>query len=92
MLNALSPWLFNFALDCAIRRVQVNQDGLQFNGILQLLVYADDVNIKGGSVHTIKRNTEAVAVASNEDGLEMLIKVYGHVSRSGCRMQSKCKD
>jgi len=72
-------------------RVQVNQDGLKFNGTYQLLVYADDVNIIGGSVHTVKRNTEAVAVARKEVGLETLIKVYGHVSRSECRMQSKYK-
>jgi len=56
--------LFNFALDYAIRRVQVNQDGLKFNVIYELLVYADDVNILDGSVHTIKKNTEASVVAS----------------------------
>ena len=50
--NALSPLLFNFALECVIRRVQVNQDGLKLNGSHQLLAYADDVNILGGSVHT----------------------------------------
>jgi hypothetical protein len=55
-------------------------------------VYADDVNILGGSINTIKRNTDVVVVASKEDGLEMLIKVYGHVSRSECRMQSKYKN
>ena len=50
--DALSPLLFNFAVVCAIRRVQVNQDGLKLNGTHHLLVYADDVNILGGSVHT----------------------------------------
>jgi hypothetical protein len=43
----------------AIRRVQVNQDGLKLNGAHQLLSYADDVNILGGSIHTLKENAEA---------------------------------
>jgi hypothetical protein len=34
-------------LEYAIRRVQVNQDGLQFNGTHQVVVYADDVNVLG---------------------------------------------
>ena len=34
-------------------------------------MYADEVNILGGSVHTIKENAEALIVASKEIGLEV---------------------
>ena len=62
--------LFNFALEYAIRRVQVNQVGLKLNGTHQLLVCADDVNILGGSVRAVKENAVALIVASKEIGLE----------------------
>jgi hypothetical protein len=67
--DALSPLLFNFVLELAIRRVQVNQDGLKLNGTHQLLAYADDVNILGGSVRAVKENAEALVVAAKEIGL-----------------------
>jgi hypothetical protein len=63
--------LFNFAVEYAIRRVQVNQDGLKFNGRHQLPVFADDVYIMGRRVNTIKKNVEALVVASKEIGLEV---------------------
>jgi hypothetical protein len=44
---------------------------LKLNGTHQLLVYADDVNILGWSVHTIRKNTEALVIANNEIGLEV---------------------
>ena len=69
--DALSPLLFNFALEYAIRRVQVSQDGLKLNGTNQLLAYADDVNILGGSVHTVKETAEALVFATKEIGLEV---------------------
>ena len=69
--DALSPLLFNFALEYAIRRVQVNQDGLKLNGTHQFLVYADDVNIMGGRVQTVKGKAEALVVTRKETGLEV---------------------
>jgi len=69
--DALSPMLFNFALEYAIRRVQVNQDGLKLNGTHQLLAYTDDVNMLGGSIHTLKENAEALVAATREIGLEV---------------------
>ena len=67
--DAISPLLFNSALEYTIRRVQVNQDGLKLNGTHQLLVYADNVNILGGSVHNIKEKAKATVVAGKEIGL-----------------------
>jgi hypothetical protein len=69
--DVLLPVLFNFALDHAIRRVVVNQNGLKLNGTHQPLVYADEVNTLGGTVHTLKANAEAFVVASNERGLKV---------------------
>jgi hypothetical protein len=54
--DALWPSLFNFALENVIRRVKLNQDGLKLNVTHHLLIYADDVNILGGNVDSIKKN------------------------------------
>jgi hypothetical protein len=63
--------LFNFALEYVIWTVQANQEGLKLNGTHQLLVYAVYVNILGGSVHAIKKKTDALVVASKEIGPEV---------------------
>ena len=44
---------------------------LKLNGTHQLLVYADNVNILGGSLHTVKENAETLILASKEIGLEV---------------------
>jgi len=60
--------LFPFVLEYTITKVQVNHDCLKSNYTHQLLVYADDINIVGGSVHNLKKNTEDLVVARKEIG------------------------
>jgi hypothetical protein len=43
--EALSPLLFNFALQYAVGKVQVKHDGLQLSGTRNIMVCTDDVGI-----------------------------------------------
>jgi hypothetical protein len=61
--DALSPLLFNFALEYAIRRVQEKQEGLKLNGTHQLLACADDIRYR--------THHQALLHASKEVGLEV---------------------
>jgi hypothetical protein len=67
----MDSMLFKFDLEYVIRRVQVKQDGLKLNGTHQLLAYADDVNILGGSIYNLKENAEALVAATTETELEL---------------------
>jgi len=71
------------SLEYAITRVQVNQDGLKLNGTHQLLAYADDVNILGGSIHTLKENAEALVTPTREIGLEVSANKTKYMVMSG---------
>jgi hypothetical protein len=64
--------LFSFALEYAIRKDQENQVGLELNETHQLLVYADDVNLLGDDIDTIRENTVSVIDASKEVGQEVI--------------------
>jgi len=55
---------------------------LKLNGTHQLLAYADDVNILGGSIHTLKGNAEALVVANWEIGLEIFADITKYVVMS----------
>jgi hypothetical protein len=72
--DALSPLLFNFASEYAIRKVQENQAGLKLNGTHQVLAYADDVNLLGDNIDTINKNTKTLIDAIKEVGLEVNVE------------------
>jgi hypothetical protein len=72
--DALSPLLFNFALEYAIKKVQENEVGLKLNGTHQLLAYADDVNLLGDNIDTINKNTQTPIDVSKEVGLDVNVE------------------
>jgi hypothetical protein len=57
-------------LQYAVRRVQESQEGLKLSGTHQLLVYADDVNVVGGKINTMKK-PGALLDAIKKVGLEV---------------------
>jgi hypothetical protein len=69
--DALFPWLFNYPLDYAIRKVQENEEGLLLDGKHQLLVYANNINMLGKNISTMKRKTEALLEANRDVDLEV---------------------
>ena len=74
--------LFSLVLECAISRVEANQDGSKLNGTHQVLIYDDDDNIFGGSVHILKKHTEALLVGTKEIGLDVKVDKTKHMGMS----------
>jgi hypothetical protein len=72
--EALSPLLFNFASEYAIRKGQETREELKLNGTHQLLAYANDVNLLSDNIDTIKKNMDTLIDASKEVGLEINIE------------------
>jgi hypothetical protein len=48
--------------------------GLKLNGTHQLLAYADDVNLLGDNIDTVKKNTETLIDISKGVGLEINVE------------------
>jgi hypothetical protein len=69
--DALSPLFFSFTIEYAIGKVQENKVDLELNGTHQLLVYADDINLLGDNINTIKENTETHLGDGRDVGLEI---------------------
>ncbi|KAJ4450881.1 hypothetical protein ANN_02314 [Periplaneta americana] len=75
----------------AIRKVQDNRQGLELNGLHQLLVYADDLNMLGENTQMVRENTEILLEASKAIGLEvnpekkkyMIMSRYQNIVRNG---------
>jgi len=79
---------FVVILEYTIRSVRVNQYSLKLLGKHQRLVYANDVSMLGGIVHALKRNTDALIVASKENGLDVNVDNYMVMSRDQNARQS----
>ena len=73
-LVVLSPLLFSFALEYAIRRFQENRIELELNGKQELLIYADDFYILGENLQTITEKTEIFIKASKDISLDLSLK------------------
>jgi hypothetical protein len=80
--DALSPLLFNFASGYAIRRVRVKQEGLKLNGVHQVLVYADDINISVRSIRTTNEYTNALRFDNKKTWLEVNADKSKHMDLS----------
>jgi hypothetical protein len=72
--DALSILLFNFASEYAIRKVQENHVRLKLKGAHQLLFYAENANLLGCNISTIKKNTENLIDSSKEGCLDVNAK------------------
>ena len=71
--DALSLLTFNFALKCAIRKVQEKVFSiyleLDINGTHQVLVYEEDFNLIGNDMRTIETNTDVLLNACRDIGV-----------------------
>jgi hypothetical protein len=64
--------------------------GLKLNGTHQLLAYADDVNLLGDNIDTIKKNTQTLTDASKEVGLEVNTEKTKYMQNHDIKIGNRC--
>ena len=74
--DAFPPILFTFSLEYAIRKLQETNFELDMNGTLQVLAYADDVNLMGDDIRTIERNADMLSNACKDEHLAFRITIW----------------
>jgi hypothetical protein len=62
--DALSPLLFKFSAEYAIRKVQEAKVGLKLKGTYQLLIYLDNANLPGGNIDISIYGSTVLSVGS----------------------------
>jgi len=70
--DVLSPQLFDFALEYAILKIK-DEKGLTLNGLNQLFVYADDIDLIGDDIDALQSNTDVLVKAWDEIYLQVNI-------------------
>jgi len=72
--DALLPLLINFKLEYAILKIEGDKKGLSLNGLNQLFVYADDVDLIGDDIDALQSNTDVLVEACDEIGLQVNVE------------------
>jgi hypothetical protein len=77
--DIFSPLFFIFASQYCIRNAQENAEGLEFQETHQILFYAEDVNILGENMNTVRKIKEYLLQDSKEIGLELNTEKAKHI-------------
>ena len=76
-------WLFKYALEYTIRRVQQIKAGLKLNRTYQLQVYPIAVYWFGDCINTIKNNTNLLLATSKDGGWKLRIRPLRKTKKTG---------
>ena len=85
--------LFNFLMESALRKAAVHRNGTIFYKSVQLLAYADDIDIIGRTMRevtaafsAIERESAKMDLAINEGKMKYMLSTSGVVPRMGSQI------